>query len=1114
MIPFPAKKTFIYSINVALLCVLQSCNSGPNKEILSNLDADQLFSTIPSSYSGLHFNNQLDDTSAIAHKEILEYEYYFNGGGVAIGDINNDGLQDIFVTGNQVANKLYLNKGDLYFEDITEKAGFSLNRWSTGVSMADVNNDGYLDIYVCNSGPGKDKSNRGNEFYLNNGDLSFTEAANQFGIQDEHYSTQSAFFDYDKDGDLDLFVMNHSILSDVPFNELTKILSQESELKKYSNTLFQNNGDGSFTDITKQAGLQKYSYGLGLVISDINDDGWPDIYVSNDFDIPDFLFMNQKDGTFRDRIKWKTKHVSYNGMGCDIADINNDGAVDIAVVDMTPDDHFRSKVIMKSMDTKYNRFMINQLKRQHQYMFNSLQLNNGGEVFSDIAHMAGVAKTDWSWAALLSDFDNDGYKDYLVTNGFRKYSIDNDYKLYQKKLLETGLDISKEEFHRQYTQFPELKLPNVLYRNNTDLTFTNITEQSGMNQNTYSYGASSADLDGDGDLDLVIHNSDDELLLYRNNSNRNSKNNYLQIKLKGNALQAKVTLYHSEGEIQFQEVSTVRGYQSAVPQMLHFGLGDASKVDSLDIEWPDGSFQTEYNIAANQLLNIKKGTLKNKTKARPNYLLPMVNAKGLNIDYKHEENDHYDMAVEVLLPHSQSKLGPFSSVGDINGDGLDDIFIGGAKNQAGSIYIQNKKGSFSKMISTALERDKASEDMDALFFDADSDGDQDLYVVSGGGSDFDKTSRLLQDRLYLNNGSGELKKAKSNLPKMISSGAKVKASDIDQDGDLDLFIGGRTSPGQYPVSPRSYLLENKGGRFIDITSSHGPELSNIGMVTDFIWSDFNNDDHKDLIVVGEWMPVSFFENDGSGRFSLNDKDYMSEHLKGWWYSITAADLNADGKEDYILGNIGLNNKFHPSPEKPLKIYANDYDENGKLDIVFSSYYKGKEVPMRGKECSTQQMPGIEGKFPSFRDFANASLEDVYGKEKLKEGIQFSANNFHSTILIAKGDSFEHLPLPNEAQMSALNSCLVEDVDKDGIPDLIIAGNMFQTEFETTRYDASNGQLLKGKGDGTFEAVPFKQSGFSVPLDVKELTWFNIGNRNIKYILVTNNDMPIQVFRTR
>ncbi len=1114
MFPKSVRKVYLLALSLSLIPVFQSCNSGPDKKILKDLPSDILFTTIPSTYSGLSFKNQLKDLNANASENILEYDYYFNGGGVALGDINNDGLPDVFVTGNQVSNRLYLNKGDLYFEDITEKAGLSSNNWSTGVSMADVNGDGFLDIYVCNSGPGKDASKRANQFYLNNGDLSFTESAKQFGIQDKRHSTQSAFFDYDKDGDLDLFVMNHSILFDVPFNKLQKRLSQESELKKFSNTLFQNNGNGSFTDITKQAGLLRYGYGLGLVISDINTDGWPDIYVTNDFDIPDFMFINQQDGSFRDRIKWKTKHVSYNGMGCDIADINNDGALDIAVVDMTPDDHVRSKILMKPMDTKYNKFMIEKLKRQHQYMFNSLQINNGGEVFSDIAQMAGVAKTDWSWTVLLSDFDNDGYKDYLVTNGFRKYSTDNDFKMFQNKFMKGESKITKEEFNAKFAEVPELKLPNALYQNNKDLTFTNIALKSGMTQNTYSNGASTADLDGDGDLDLIIHNIDDELLLYRNNSTKNSSNNYLQIDLKVNALHSKVSLFYGANEIQFQEVTTVRGYQSSVPQTLHFGLGTISMIDSIEIEWPDGSIQREYAIKTNQSLKIKKGNLKSKTVTRPNYLLPTVNTKGLNIDFKHEENDHYDMAVEVLLPHSQSKLGPFSAVGDLNGDGLDDLFIGGAKDQSAAIYIQGKKGKFSLAPSESLEMDKASEDMDALFFDADSDGDQDLYVVSGGGSDFDKNSPLLQDRLYLNNGKGQLQKANTRLPKMISSGAKVKAYDFDSDGDLDLFVGGRTSPGQYPVSPRSYLLENRSGKFVDITTKRAKELQNIGMVTDFVWTDFNQDNAIDLIVVGEWMPVSFFENDGSGTFNLNKQDYPSEDLKGWWYSVTAADVNADGKEDYILGNIGLNNKFHPSHEKPLKIYSNDYDEDGKLDIVISSYYKGKEVPMRGKECSTEQIPGLEEKFPSFRDFANASLEDVYGKEKLIAGLSFSANNFHSMVLLAKDGTYQSIPLPNEAQISPINSCLATDVDKDGILDLIVAGNMFQTEFETTRYDASNGQLLKGNGDGTFDAVPFKKSGFSVPLDVKEMEWFSIGTRKVKYILVTNNDMPIQVYRTR
>lgn len=1101
-------KWIMGSFITCLVISFQACSPETDTKTSEGIPANKLFSTIPGDYSGLTFNNKLTEDP----KNILNYDYYFNGGGVSIGDINNDGLQDIFLTGNEVSNRLYLNKGDLQFEDITEKAGLISNTWSTGASMADINGDGLLDIYVCNSGP--DKNGKNNLFYLNKGNLKFEELAAEYGIQDEgRQSTQSAFFDYDLDGDLDLFVMNHSILFDVPFNELTKKLRKPGELRKSSNSLYRNENNGTFTDVTNNAGLLNYGYGLGLVISDINSDGYADIYISNDFDIPDFMYINQKNGTFKDQIKWKTKHVSWNGMGCDIADINNDGNLDIAVVDMTPDDHVRSKILMKSMDTDYAKFMIEKLRRQHQYMFNSLQIGNGAGIFSDIAQMAGVAKTDWSWSALLSDLDNDGYKDYFVTNGYRKYSTDNDFKQYKNKFKEGELQMSAEEFNALYSEVPELKLPNALFHNKGDLTFENIALESGLEQATFSNGSSIADLDNDGDLDIVINNIDDEMLLYRNNSTDLNQNHFLQIGFEKTAFQAKVKLYYDSGKIQVQENSPVRGYQSSLPEVLHFGLGDTKKVDSIDILWPDGTEQHLYAIEANQVLKIKKEPSKQRAKLRPSYLLPIVNPAGLGLDYKHEENNHDDLAKEVLLPHAQSKLGPFTTVGDLNGDGLEDIFIGGAKAQSGSIFLQSKQGKFEKLNSPALDADRGSEDMDALFFDFDQDGDQDLYVVSGGGSDFENDSPLLQDRLYINTGKGRLKKSHA-LPIMLTSSAKVKTFDFDKDGDLDLFVGGRTIPGKYPHAPRSYLLENRKGKFIDVTDKRAPGLATIGMVTDFVWSDINGDKIKDLVVVGEWMPVSFFTNNGKGFFTNQNDVYGSENLKGWWYSISAFDFNGDSKDDYVLGNIGLNNKFHPSHEKPLKVYSNDYDNNGKLDIVLNSYYKGKEVPMRGKECSTEQIPDLESKFPSYRDFANASLQEVYGSDKLSESLQLEANTFTSTVLVSSGDNFKSIPLANEAQVSPINKSLIRDVNKDGHADLILAGNMFQTEFETTRYDASNGLVLSGNGDGTFQSIPFESSGFSAPLDVKDMEWFQLGNRKQHYLIISSNNMPVQIYRTR
>ncbi len=1098
----------ILKLSLFSLLLFIRCSS-PQEEALNALSKSKLFTEIPKEISNLDFNNSIVNNPE-TNENILSYEYFYNGGGVAIGDINNDGLQDIFLTGNQVPNKLYLNKGNLAFEDITEKAGLQANFWCTGATMADLNQDGFLDIYVCNSGPKKNPETRPNQFYLNNGDGTFKECAKDYGIQDKNRSTQSAFIDYDMDGDLDLFVINHADFFRLTIFEIYDLLQDKNELKKVTNNLYRNNGNGSFTKVTEEANLLRYGFGLGLVVSDINTDGLPDIYVANDFDVPDFMYINMGDGTFKDNIKSTTKHITWSSMGCDIADINNDGSLDIGVVDMSPNDHVRSKTLMKTMNTEFNKLLVNKLKRQHQYMFNTLQVNNGDNVFSEIGMLSGIGKTDWSWTALFTDLDNDGYKDYFITNGFRKYATDNDFQHYVKDIKSSGKQLTKTDIQNIYDQMPEVKLPNVLFKNNKDLTFTDIAPSSGLEKATISNGAASVDLDNDGDLDLVINNTDQDLLLYRNNSEQ-KENNFLQINLEGKRIHSKVIIHYGDNELQIQELSPTRGFQSSMPHTLHFGLGTHKSVSKVEITWPDGQVQDLENIKANQILSIKREQTHTSKPKKFDLLFSMENPYKLGINYRHQENNHDDFKKEVLLPHAQSKLGPFAAVADLNNDGLDDLFLGGAKGQTGKLYQQLENGTFKNINCPDLELDSESEDMDALFFDANNDGLVDLYVVSGGGSDFDQKSPLLQDRLYLNNGKGNFSKSKNALPKMLSSGAKVKACDIDLDGDLDLFIGGRTLPGQYPFSPKSYLLKNEGGTFKDITFQQAPDLSECGMVTDFVFSDFNGDHHPDLILVGEWMPVSFFSNDGKGHFTSQNTQYPSQDLQGWWYSIVADDLDDDGDDDYILGNIGLNNKFHPSHKKPLHVYANDFDENGNFDIVISSYYKGRQVPMRGKECSTQQIPGLAEKFPSYKSFANASLEEVYGIEHLESSLHLQANTFSSVVLLSHKDSIQIIDLPLEAQVSSINKIIVRDMDNNGTKDLITIGNMYHTEFETTRYDASNGNLLSGDGTGNFSPVPFSTSGLFAPFDSKDMEWITIGPNKKEHFIITNNNRSIQLY---
>ncbi len=1078
-----------------------------------------LFSLLPSSETGVTFGNYLQE-DIYSINNVLSYEYYYMGAGLAVGDINNDGLADIFFCGNNEANRLYLNKGNFKFEDITEKAGVGSKRFTTGATMADVNNDGLLDIYVNNAGPYSDAESKANELYINKGDGNFEESAAEYGINNGDWSVQSAFFDYDKDGDLDLFISNHSTYFRVPLNKVFKDLENPEILYKMSSKMYRNDG-GKFKDVTKEAGLVNHSYGLGLVIADINDDGFPDIYQANDYSVPDRMYINQGNGKFVDEQKSRTKHVAWFGMGADVSDFNNDGYLDIAAVDMAAADHIRGKTLMASMDVELFWALVNQLDQQYQFMFNAFQLNNGNGTFSEIANMAGVAKTDWSWAALLMDVDNDGWKDYLVTNGMRRYALDNDFRIAMEKARqEGGGSVPNEKRPELWKMMPEVPLSNMMYRNNGDLTFTDKATAWDIAQPSYTTGAAYADFDGDGDLDFVMNNTDTEAFIYRNNANELTGNNYLRLQLldngkKANTLNAKITIHHGD-QIQHQELTYTRGYQSAVEEFVHFGLGKVDKVDKIEVKWLDGKEQILKNVAANQLLVVDKKDAKAGSqihKPKVEGLFVEANLQKMGVDFKHTENIYDDFKTEILLPHKQSMLGPFVGVSDVNEDGLEDFYVGGAVGQSGVLYLQTAEGNFQAAEQQPWAASATSEDMYPLFFDADNNGSEDLYIVSGGGGEFLGNESLLQDRLYVNFGEKGFAQVKG-LPDMQSSGMKAQAADFDGDGDMDIFVGGRTSPGKYPFPSRSYLLRNDNKKFNDVTAELAPELQEAGMITDFKWTDFNKDGQVDLIVVGEWMPVSFYQN-VDGKFKNVTTEYGFADYTGWWYSIEVADIDGDGDEDLIAGNVGLNNKFNPSPKKPLHVYANDFDGTGSFDIVLSKEYKGQLVPVRGRECSSQQMPFVAEKFPTYNDFAHANLEEIYGEQKLDASLHLQVNDFHSMIFINEGNQkYTAKPLPNEAQIAPINGIVVADVNKDGNQDLIVAGNMYQAEVETPRYDAGNGLVLLGDGKGNFNPLNVLESGFFAPKDVKDVALIRLGTKKEMGILVTNNNGELQLFRLK
>jgi len=1074
-----------------------------------------LFESLLPESTGVTFANRLPDDTAF---NMLSYLYYYDGGGVAVGDVNNDGLPDLYFTSNVGSNRLYLNRGNYHFEDVTARAGVAdSDGWKTGVTMADVNGDGYVDIYV--SGVNYLTMHGRNVLFINKGDGTFTDRTKEYGLDHVGYGTQALFFDYDGDGDLDMYMLNHSVHAERARSMHPQRVPRNP---RAGDRLYRNDGGGGhFVDVSEQAhifgGVE--GYGLGVVASDLDGDGCPDLYVANDFQEDDFLYHNNCDGTFTESIAKSIGHTSHASMGVDAADFNNDGRPDLVVADMRPDDE---KILKTSENSEswdiYNLKL--EAGYQPQYARNTLQFNRGHGRFSEIGYLAGVYATDWSWAPLFADLDNDGYKDLFVTAGIYRRPNDLDYLAYvgtpamQAALAKDMGAVSLSLI----AKMPHVPIANAAFHNNANLTFTNLAAAWGLGQLGFSNGAVYVDLNNSGALDLVVNKIDAPAAIYRNRARSLNGNHYLQVILRGSAkntagIGTKVIL-KTGATTQLLEQMPTRGFESSVDPRLHFGTGHATQIDSLTVIWPDRRYQLLTAVNVDRTLQLSQNDARGRYHYSREPLTPPLFSDvtdRMAIDFKHHENVFYDYQRQPLIPHLLSTEGPALAVGDVNGDGLDDFYAGGAKWQPGRLFIQNGDGTFRASKQPAIASDSLAEDVDAVFFDADGDGHPDLYVVSGG-NELWGDDDALQDRLYRNDGRGNFQRDPKALPRLAESGSCVLPGDFNGDGHVDLFVGRRAIGRGYGLAPRSYLLENDGtGHFRDVTQELAPALANVGMVTSAAWVDYDHDGKLDLIVVGEWMPVRIFHQE-NGHFVDRTTDARLGGTDGWWNTIQVADVNADGRPDLILGNLGLNSTLRASADEPARLYVGDFFQNGTLAQILTSYKHGVSYPLAERDELLELMPQLRSRYPTYASFAGARVEEMFSAAELRKALLLESHTFASAVALNRGAGhFELRSLPTEAQFAPIYATLVRDFDGDGHPDLLVAGNLYGVTPLDGRYDASYGLLLHGDGNGNFAAVDMDRSGVEIEGQARHMAELKRATGETLILVARNNDR-LQVVR--
>ena len=1105
-------KYFIYPI---ILTLLISCER-------IGESGQMIFELLSVDKTRIDFENTLSYSDEF---NIYKYRNFYNGGGVGLGDVNNDGLLDIYFTANQLPNRLYINKGNFVFEDVTKTAKIGgIRAWSTGVSMVDINSDGWLDIYVCNSGD-INGDNKQNEFFINNGDGTFSEKAEEMGLADKGLSTHASFFDYDKDGDLDVYLLNNSYTAIGSFN-LQKNQRGIRD-KKGGDKLFRND-KGKFIDVSKEAGIygSEIGFGLGVSVADIDKDGWLDLYISNDFFEKDYIYMNNGDGTFSEDLENQMRSISVASMGSDIADLTGDGYPEIFVTEMLPKNEERYKTTMTFEN--WDKYQYNVKNGYyHQFTRNMLHRNNGISfgnklTFSEVGRLAGVEATDWSWSALITDFDNNGHKDLFIANGLAQDILDQDYLNYISNEEITKMVVNQKgvDYEKLIDIIPVTKISNYAYSGNSSLGFKDVTDYWGLDMPSHSNGAAYGDLDNDGDIDLIVNNVNMASFIYENRSTELLKeNNFLKVKLIGekmnlNAVGAKVTI-KSNDQIFYLEQSPNRGFQSSVDKIMHFGLGRINNIDSLIVDWYYGKRTILTDISVNQTLVLSEAEAENpdvipEVKNQNPQIFKNISEK-INLDYKHNENIYVDFDRDRLLYHMKSTEGPKIGVGDVNSDGEMDFYIGGAKDIAGKLFLNVGQNIFKPSNQELFDKDKQSEDSQVVFFDADLDGDLDLYVSSGG-VEYSSASYALFDRLYINDGFGEFSRSSQLFPlSKPESTSVVLPNDFDKDGDLDLFIGIRLKPGSIGVPQNGYILENNGkGEFKDVTLELAPEMIGLGMITDAKWADFDNDDDYDLIIVGEWMGIKLFENDNS-NFNEISKEVGLKNTSGWWNRIITSDIDNDGDIDYIVGNHGLNSRFKASLKEPISCYINDFDNNGSIEQIVCNYNQGKSFPLVLRHDLIEQLPHLKKKYVNYSQYKGQTIKDLFTEKELEGSIVHEVTMLESVILLNNGDGFFNIkPLPKESQFSPIYAIIASDFDKDGNIDLILGGNLYNVKPEIGRYDASYGQFLKGVGNGNFIVSKMDESGLILNGEVRDFKILDQKQNNL--LLVARNNSTMEFYQ--